>query len=416
VSKNVVLIIDRLGTGAGGEGTMLDFVRALSLSGFRVRVLVARSTWVQRRRLTKLALADSAIRGSVSVLPVARLLDFRVAPTVTVESWRQSSKPPLSTLRFLLDPRRLATRRALKQSDIVMVALTLTSRGLRQLQSFSNASLVLNHNGQPENFFTKWRRGLASPGHDTMRSYEKYLSAFQIVLFQSRNQEELFRRLYRSSSIKTATIWPGCDETAARAGAAKDSPFQPGRLNLLCVAKFQRSKGQFELIKAFSAVADEYPRVDLTFIGGRSAEYGYFDVCVDKVSELGLTNQIFFRGFQDDPYNFIAHCDVVVAVSSAEGVSRALREAAFLSRPIVCTRLDGSEDFLGELGAVYVQGDDLVDGIISALRRVLSDGSSLETLGSLSRLAYMEKASWPSFVSGVVDFFSRLEPGSQYRM
>jgi glycosyltransferase involved in cell wall biosynthesis len=410
----VVLVFDRLGTGAGGEGTMLDFARALLLSEFSVAVLVARSSWIERRRFARLAARDGVPRGSLSVHPVSRLLDFRVSPSITSESWNADRPPRLTALRFMLDPRRLVVAKALRKSQIVMVALTLTARGVRQLRTFTSGSIVLNHNGQPQDFYSKWKRGLATGPNAALLDYEEYLSQFDMVLFQSNPQEEEFLRRHGSLPIHHKTIWPSCDEAAALEGREQCSPFEAGTFNFLCVGKFQKRKRQLELVKAFAVLSKEFPSARLTFIGGRSAEWEYYDTCVDKARELGVAMRVSFAGFQGSPYRFIAHCDVVVAVSRSEGVSRALREAAFLSRAIICTRLDGSEGFLGPEGALYIDDDDeLHERIMEAMKRAMLESGLPEKLGAASRGAFDEKASWPVFVSCVATLMSEVQSGSR---
>ena len=57
----------------------------------------------------------------------------------------------------------------------------------------------------------------------------------------------------------------------------------------------------------------------------------------EKVFELGLSERVYFLGFQDNPYKYLKYADGLVLSSSVEGFPSVLVEALVLGVPIVAT-------------------------------------------------------------------------------
>lgn len=395
----VVVIIDRLSTTAGGEATLVDYVVAFAANAARVHVVVGRSSIFQRLALRLTLRRRAGLRSLPSVHPASRVIDFRVAPSVYLSDFLTREPARRATaLRFLLDPRRNAVKRAFRRTDLILMSQSLTDSGIRQLRSLTklSASLILNHNGEPADFFAKWQNKSKLEGQTALDAYTSYLKNFDSVLFQSLSQELRFRALYPTLPVDTGVIWPSLDEEACRSAKRKDNPFVAADLNLLCVAKFQSGKHQRELIEAFIEVAPEFPHVQLTFVGGESSERGYLESCVEVAQKAGMLDRIRFTGPRPDALAFIAHCNLLILPSSSEGVSRAVREGAFFAKPILCTRLPGLESFLGKDGALYLRNSS-IGAISRGLRRALSNPAGWGEVAEAAKNSYTEKSSWETF-------------------
>ena len=403
VGRRAVVIFDRLNTSAGGEATLTDFAVALIEETGRVDVLVAKSFFWQRMRLRHSISQRVGSNLPLRVRPAARILDFRVSRSVDRSDFRGQASKRLTALRFLLDWRRFAARRILCGAELVLVSQVLTDQGVAQLKTQVDpaASLVLNHNGEPELFFEKWKSSSAPTDPDgALTAYRAYLASFSTIIFQSSGHESIFRGLHPDYPGITSVIWPSLDEEKCRRAAGRSSPLLPNRLNVLCVAKFQTGKHQRELISAFSGLTSTFPKAHLTLIGARSSEHDYLDSCERLVSELNLQSRITIAGRRSDVLEFIADCDLVVLASSGEGVSRAIREGAFFAKAIVCTDLPGLRSFLGTKGALYVP-KPTPERIADALATALSSPELRDELAFQSKKAYQEKASWQAFSASV---------------
>ena len=87
-----------------------------------------------------------------------------------------------------------------------------------------------------------------------------------------------------------------------------------------------------------------------------------------RLREMGLSQDAALVGFVTEPQPLIAAANAIVLLSSAEGVSQALVQAAAAGTPFVAYAVDGAQELLdvGAVGAVVALGD------LSAAARAVS--------------------------------------------
>ncbi len=61
-----------------------------------------------------------------------------------------------------------------------------------------------------------------------------------------------------------------------------------------------------------------------------------------------LLNSFTLLGYQENPYKYVAQCDMFVCASKAEGFSTAATEALIVGTPVVTTLVSGMSEMLGE--------------------------------------------------------------------
>lgn len=117
------------------------------------------------------------------------------------------------------------------------------------------------------------------------------------------------------------------------------SPYpKDNSINYLWIGNFLRTKGQDILVQAFKLVHEANPKAHLYLIGTTPPNTSFRDSVLNFVEENNLTDNVHFMGFQENPYNFIKHCDCYVLPSRMEGLPNSLIEAMYLKRPVVATR------------------------------------------------------------------------------
>ncbi len=97
--------------------------------------------------------------------------------------------------------------------------------------------------------------------------------------------------------------------------------------------KTNGQKGQQHLIRAFKIVQDEYPDAKMIFIGRGKLE----NYAKRLTEELDLSSNVYFLGFQDNPFKFLAKSDIFVLSSLFEGLPNTMLEAMACDLPIVST-------------------------------------------------------------------------------
>jgi len=100
---------------------------------------------------------------------------------------------------------------------------------------------------------------------------------------------------------------------------------------IINMGRLSRPKGQWHLIRAFKKVKEKIPNMKLVILGtGELGEY------LEKiVKELGLNKDIYFLGFQKNPFKFILKSKVFVFPSLYEGFGNALVEAMACGIPVI---------------------------------------------------------------------------------
>ena len=130
--------------------------------------------------------------------------------------------------------------------------------------------------------------------------------------------------------------------------------------NLLTVARLAREKGIERVIRAMSRM--EHCRCRYYILGdGPLAES-----LKSLVSELKLTESVFFLGEQENPYRYMLHADLLVVPSFQEAAPVVFQEAMALGLPVLSTRtLSADEMIPKEYGFVV---DNTEEAILSELQ------------------------------------------------
>ena len=406
----LTVVMSRLGTHAGAEGTLGDFCRAALEHGHHCQVVVGRSTHSQRKKL-QITLRKHALKhGKISVFSAWRVLDFRVARGVSAQDFSKPRQLPWSSIRFLLQPMRWKVRLRLQRSTHVITGKVLTQRGERELRDLCpQATNILNHNGEPKDFFEQWSK--SQPGtknkltRQAKEGYAASLEVFDRFLFQSTGQKSAFLELAPRYETRSLVIWPSCDEKSVQSNAQLPNPLPPDKFNLVCVGKFQKNKGQLELLEAFKAVRASLPEAHLSFVGGSIQDRSYLNECKALAHDPRLAGHVTFFGPRTDAPSFIAHCDIFILVSRGEGVSRSIREAAFLQKPIVAHRADGTVSFLTEAGAFYPDSDQS-QKIAQSIVRAAEGIQARKEVSHVAGDRYATLATWIKFSSAVQDLLT----------
>ncbi|HEX2826100.1 MAG TPA: glycosyltransferase [Burkholderiales bacterium] len=162
----------------------------------------------------------------------------------------------------------------------------------------------------------------------------------------------------------------------ARAGGAREPVIAAlGRLWL--------EKGHDVLIRAFAAVAPDYPEWRLTIVG----EGPEREALTALAASLGVADRVALPGWMDVPEEVLACAGVFVMSSRYEGFPNALLEAMGAGLPVISTACGGTEEMIEEGRNGYVVPIDDVTALAAALRRLLGDPALRERLAADARTA-----------------------------
>lgn len=115
---------------------------------------------------------------------------------------------------------------------------------------------------------------------------------------------------------------------------------------IINIGRLTKQKGQKCLIRAFKIVADQIPKIKLVILGEGELEKDLKNL----VKELGLDNDVFFLGWQKNPFKFLARAKVFVLSSLWEGLPNTLIEALACGVPAISTDCPSGPDEIIENG------------------------------------------------------------------
>jgi len=137
---------------------------------------------------------------------------------------------------------------------------------------------------------------------------------------------------------------------------------------IVITSRLDSQKRPLDALASFERIASDIP-AHLAFVGLGSLEADLRS----KIHATGLSHRVHLMGHRDDVPDWLAAATVWVLPTEAENFSLAVLEALAAGCPIVSTLCKGNNEVLvaDKNALIHDVGD--VDGIASALRRVLSE-------------------------------------------
>lgn len=198
-----------------------------------------------------------------------------------------------------------------------------------------------------------------------------YKSADKIITQTEEMENELISLGIKKEKIQTLHNPVNIQEIKKE--ALSYNPFEGNNSRkFVAVGRFAKQKGFDVLIEAFNIAVKEMPNSELYIVG--DITYGNSEIAKELkelISKYKLDGKVFFPGFQDNPYPYIANADVFVLSSRYEGLPNSLIEALALGKPCAATKCipiisriiqDGENGFL----ATSENPQELAEAMISA--------------------------------------------------
>ncbi len=146
----------------------------------------------------------------------------------------------------------------------------------------------------------------------------------------------------------------------------------PGQVKiLLSIGRLSYQKNYTVLIKAFAALAPEFPEWTLKIVGDGEEK----DVLINLVRDLGIKNRVEIMGAVKDVKALYGAAHLFCLPSRWEGFPNALAEALAHGLPAVgFAGCPGVSDLIGEgINGMLARGSDNQDALAEALRSLMTD-------------------------------------------
>lgn len=186
---------------------------------------------------------------------------------------------------------------------------------------------------------------------------------------------ELADRLVKIENILPAVII----RSAAGSACPADFP-RDGSIRLLSIGRYCEAKN-------FDNVPDICRRIQQTGLDIKWYLIGFGGdeaLIREQIAQAGMEDCVIMLGKRDDPYPYIANCDLYVQPSRYEGNSVTVHEAQILAKPVVITRYATSASQLCDgVDGVIVPMDN--EGCAAGITALLLDPEKMKQLSENCR-------------------------------
>ena len=188
--------------------------------------------------------------------------------------------------------------------------------------------------------------------------------------------------------------------------------FLDGRINILCVGKFEPRKHHKELV-AILAKLRERENISLTLVGECSLDIHkqYLKELEDVISQMGLQSQVTIKTncLQEQVFEEYYKADLFVLPSTGEFASISQIEAMSCSLPIVCSDTNGTVNCIieGENGYSF-KDKDFVD-LESKISLLIENKEALIGMGKKSYERVVNEYSFNSYKNEILRIMKEME-------
>lgn len=189
---------------------------------------------------------------------------------------------------------------------------------------------------------------------DDPESTDKLIPAFEkmdAIICVAESARKSFVERYPQLSDKTHVIYNYFDEDAIRREASEPFAYDAageGRTVLLSVGRMTPQKKYLRFLDVLARLKSEGYRFAWYVLGeGHEKE-----AILAKIAALQLGDCVHLEGLTDNPYKYMAHCDLFVLPSGWEGFPTVTVEAKIVGCPVLATDVSGIREQLihGETG------------------------------------------------------------------
>ncbi len=179
------------------------------------------------------------------------------------------------------------------------------------------------------------------------------------------------------------------DRTAARAALG----IAAAALITVVVASLLPRKGVADVIRALPEVPET-----LLYVVGEGPERTALH---DLAHSLGVSERVVFVGFSTQVLQWMAAADVVALASESEGLPRVLLEAMLCGRPVVASKVSGSQDVVEaeRTGYLFPYGD--VNALAAAWRHLATHAELRAQMGQAGQARVRAQFGLTSYIEGV---------------
>lgn len=221
-------------------------------------------------------------------------------------------------------------------------------------------------------------------GFRSLKETNECYNSFNQLVFVSKTVKESFLKNVKGIS-NNITVLYNTNETSQIIEKSKeeisDIFFDKNVVNICSVAKITETKGFDHLAHVHKKLINEGLKHHIYILGvGEQREE------IEKYLDFNkLTDTFTFLGFKDNPYKYVANCDLYICSSHREGFSTAVTEALIVGTPVVSTLCSGAQELLGYNNEYGLVVENSEEGIYEGLKYMLTNPKELKKYKKLAK-------------------------------
>ena len=146
-----------------------------------------------------------------------------------------------------------------------------------------------------------------------------------------------------------------------------------GKLRAVAVGTLKESKGYERLLRIILRLHREGYPIHLYVLG-----IGPLQRTLEKyIADNHLGDAVTLLGYQTNPYQYVAKCDLFVCASFAEGFSTAATESLIVGTPVCTVEVSGMKEMLGENNEWGIVTENNEEALYQGIKRLLDDPALL---------------------------------------
>ena len=172
-------------------------------------------------------------------------------------------------------------------------------------------------------------------------------------------------------------------------------------LRLVTLGRLDPVKGYDRLMDICKRLKTEGFLFHLLILGSGAEE----KKLLEQRKNLGLENEVFLGGYQENPFPYLKSADLFVCSSRQEGLNTAMSEAIILGTPVISTCVSGATEVLGENSEYGLLVENNDNALYEGLKKLLTSPELLAHYREKAkeRAAFFDTSTTVNAVENLID-------------
>ena len=217
-----------------------------------------------------------------------------------------------------------------------------------------------------------WTKSIYNNITEEEKTYQQYNQLITV----SETAKEAYLREFKNVKTPIKTLYNPINslEIIQKSKLSINTPTKTTNIiRLVSIGRFTTQKAYDRLLRIINQLIIEKYSVELWLLGDGEQR----ELLETYIKKNHLENVVTLWGFQDNPYAYLAQCDLFICSSISEGYSTAVTEALILGLPVITTNCSGMHELLknGECGIITENSEE---AIYIGLKQLLDNQSLLQ--------------------------------------